>query len=220
MKEVDLEAREADVLRELDRLRLEIADLRASRKRLALTTDEERRSTERALHTGVQQRLVALAAKLELTARSFDSEPEAARTLLAEMERDVRQALEESRKLANRIYPPLLEAGGLVVALRSAAAVGSVRIRIDVAMDAATPPEIAGAVYFCCLDVLEQAAGGTTVVVTVRKETEEVTFEIVADVEVKGLQLLDRVEALGGRLTVESGTDHSARIVGSLPLSG
>lgn len=216
-----MEAREADVLRELDRLRLEVAELRASRKRLALTADDERRSLERALHDGVQQQLVGLGANLELAVGSLDTEPEAAKALLAEMERDARKALEESRKLAHRIYPPLLEAGGLVAALRSAAVSADVWIRIDVATDAATPPEIAGAVYFCCLGVLENAAAGTPVAVTVRNDKEGLAFEIVADdVDAERLQLRDRVEALGGRLTIWSGIDYRTRVAGSLPLSG
>jgi signal transduction histidine kinase len=132
-------------------LRREIEELRASRERLALANDADRRSLERALHDGVQQLLVGFAANLEIAARSIDADPAAAKQLLAETRRGASQALEESRRLADRIYPPLLEAGGLGVALRSAAASADVPIRIDVAPDAAYPPEIAGAVYFCCL---------------------------------------------------------------------
>lgn len=61
------------MLGELDALRLEVAELRASRTRLAVTTDAERRSIERALHEGVQQVLVALAANLELAATATSS---------------------------------------------------------------------------------------------------------------------------------------------------
>ena len=140
---------------QFDALRREIAELRASRERLAMANDAERRSLERALHDGVQQLLVGLAANLELVARSIDADPAAAKQLLAETGRDAQQALEETRRLAHMIYPPLLEAGGLGVALRSAAASADVPVRIDVAPGAAYPPEIAGAVYFCCLVLLE-----------------------------------------------------------------
>jgi signal transduction histidine kinase len=210
------------VLRELDGLRLEVAELRASRKRLALATDAERRSIEHALHEGVQQQLVGLAADVELAAGSVDVDPAVAKRLLAEMRRDVQQALEETRKLAHRIYPPLLEAGGLGVALRSAAVTADVPTRIDVAVGTAYPPEIAGIVYFCCLDVLESAAAGTPVAVTVRNEEGAVAFEVVADCDLDAarLPLRDRVEALGGRLTIRSGSGHQTRVAGSLPLSG
>jgi len=210
------------VLGELDALRLEVAELRASRKRLAITTDAERRSIERALHEGVQQLLVALAANLELAAGSIDGDPAATKELLAEIGDDARQALEETRKLADRIYPPLLEAGGLVAALRSAAASAGVPTRIDVAAGTTCPPEIAGAVYFCCLDVLERAEAGTPATISVRNEEGAVAFEVVAECDVAEERppLRDRVEALGGRVTIRPRSGRQIGVAGSLPLSG
>ena len=202
-------------------MRREIAELRASRKRLALANDAERRGLEHALHDGVQQLLVGLAANLEMATASIDADSEAAKQLLVETRRDARQALEESRRLAQRIYPPLLEAGGLGVALRSAAASADVPVRIDVAPGAVYPPEIAGAVYFCCLVLLEGADAGTPVAIRVGDEAGTLTFEIVAegDVDAGRLPIRDRVEALGGRLTIEGSGDRT-RAVGSLPLPG
>jgi signal transduction histidine kinase len=204
---------------ELDALRLEVAALRASRNRFAVTADAERRSIERALHEGVQQVLVALAANLELAAGSVDVDPAAAKELLVEIGNDARQALEETRKLAHRIYPPLLEAGGLIAALRSAAASAGVPTRIDVAAGTTCPPEIAGAVYFCCLDVLERAAPGTSATISVHNEEGAVTFEVVAecDVDQEGLPLRDRVEALGGRVTIRPRSGRQIGVAGSLP---
>lgn len=210
------------MLRELEALRLEVEELRASRKRLALANDSERRSMERALHEGVQQVLVALAANLELAALSVDADPAAAKEILAEMARDTGQALEETRRLADRIYPPLLEAGGLVPALRAAAVSADVPTRIDVATGTTLPPEIAGAVYFCCLDVLERAAPGTPVTIAVRNEEGVIAFEVVADcdVDAERLPLRDRVEALGGRVTIGPGPDRRISVAGALPVSG
>jgi len=217
---INLEARQVDVLRELDRLRAEIAGLRASRKRLALADDADRRRIERDLHEGVQQHLVALAANLQLAAGMLDANPTAAKTLLVEMGRDVQQALDETGKLAHRIYPPLLEAGGLAAALRSAAVSANVRARIDVAAGAVYPLEVAGAVYFCCLEVLEGA--GTSAAVTVRDEERALGFEVVADyahMDAELPRLRDRVEALGGHLTIRSEPGRGTRVAGSLPLS-
>jgi signal transduction histidine kinase len=206
---------------QFDTLRQEIAELRASRERLAMANDAERRSLERALHDGVQQLLVALVANLEIAAGSIDADPVAAKQLLAETGRDAREALEETRRLAHRIYPPLLEAGGLGVALRSAAAGANVPVRIDVTPGAAYPAEIAGAVYFCCLVLLEAVDAGTPVAIRVGDEAETLTFQIEAegDVDVEQLPIRDRVEALGGRLTIEGSGDQT-RAVGSLPLPG
>lgn len=207
-----------DVLRELGALRLEVAELRASRMRLVLAADADRRGLERALHETVQQLLVTLATDLELAVASANADPVAATSLFADMRSDVQLALEETRKLAERIYPPLLEAGGLGVALRSAAANLGVPIRLDVTLGGRSPSQIAALVYACCLDVFERVDGRTSTTVTVRADEEVVTFEIVAaSVVTPGTPVRDRVEALGGRMTIQH-EDRRTRVAGTLPL--
>jgi signal transduction histidine kinase len=204
----------------VDGLRRQIEELRSSRKRLALAADAERRGIERALHEGVQQDLVGLAANLEVAAGSVDSDPAAAKALLDELQREARRALTEMRELANRIFPPLLEAGGLVAELRAAASLAGVQVRIDVDVDvaASSPPEIAGAVYFCALDVFERAPADTPVVVSVRGEEGALAFEIDADGALGSERRAphDRVEALGGRVTIATEGDRTT-VTGSLP---
>jgi signal transduction histidine kinase len=214
-----LKDRRAD---ELDALRLEVAELRASRRRLAMGSNAERRNMERELHEGVQQLLVALAANVELAAASVDGDPASAKELLAEIAEDARETLEAARKLAERIYPPLLEAGGLVATLRAAAARADVPTTIDVAPGTTCPLEIASAVYFCFVEVLERTAAGRTVAISVRNEKEAVAFEIVAegDLDAERLPLRDRIEALGGRLTITKGSGGEISVAGWLPLSG
>jgi signal transduction histidine kinase len=201
-------------------LRREIEELRASRQRLALAADAERRDTERALHQGVQQDLVGLAASLEVAAGSVDSDPAAVKALLGELRREARRALTEMQELANRIFPPLLEAGGLVAELRAAASRAGVPARIDIDVDSPPPLEIASAIYFCALDVFERAPAGTSVVVSVRAEDGALAFEIGADGDLGSERHAphDRVEALGGRVTITSGGDRTT-VAGSLPLS-
>lgn len=219
-----LEARHVETPQEaFDRLRLEVEEVRASRERLARAADADRRGIERELHDGPQQQLVSLAVNLELARRLADSDPAAVENLLEEMGRDVRQALEATGKLAHRIYPPLLEAGGLATALRTAAVAAGVQIRLEIAAAGEWPPEIAGAVYFCCFEVVESVAGSDSahLTVTVREEEGTLAFEVVDDgagPAVDALPARDRVEALGGRLEVESEPAHRTRIVGSLPL--
>jgi signal transduction histidine kinase len=201
-------------------LRREIEELRASRKRLALVADAERREIERALHEGVQQDLVGLAANLEVAAGSVDSDPAAAKAILDELKSEARRALTELQELAVRIFPPLLEAGGLVAELRAAASRAGVRARIDVDVDASSPPGIAGAVYFCALDAFERAPAGTPVVVSVRGEEGALAFEIDADGDLGSERRAphDRVEALGGHVTITRGGNRTT-VAGSLPLS-
>ena len=210
----------------LDRLRIEVGELRASRERLVLAADADRRRIEGDLHDGPQQHLVALAANLELARRLVDDDPDGAKALLDEMGRDVRQALDETGKLAHRIYPPLLAAGGLAAALRAAAVSVGVPTRIEVAKGTDYPPEAAGAVYFSSLDVLENAGDGARATVTVQDEEGALVFEILEEgpgpaavgSEELRRRLRDRVEALGGRLTIRSDAAGGARLSGSLPL--
>jgi signal transduction histidine kinase len=172
---------------------------------------------------------VALAVNLQLAGPLVDADPAAAKALLDEMERDVQEALDETARLAQRIYYPLLEAGGLAAALRSAAASAGLAASVEVTAGSTYPPEIAQTVYLGWLEVLEQAGGEARETVTVREEDGALTFEFVEagafSVPAAGEsdsaldRLRDRVEALGGRLTVESDPGRSTRICGSLPLS-
>ncbi len=147
--------------------------------------------------------------------------------LLDDMGRDVHQALEETAELAQRIYPPLLEAGGLAHALRAAAVSVGVPTRIEVTAGAGLPPEVAGTVYFCCLEVLEHTGDGARASVKVRDEEGTLVFEVDEDgagsettfsEELLG-RLHDRVEALGGHVTVRSELGHGTHVAGSIPLS-
>jgi signal transduction histidine kinase len=222
-----LEALNVDALREqIARLRLEVAELRASRTRLVVAADADRRRIERDLHEIVRQQLVALAVNLQRTGSSVDADPTAAKELLEEMTRDVQQALDETAQLAERVYPALLNADGLAAALRSAVAGAGIRASVDVQPGANYPPEVAGRVYLCCLQALERVGAGVPVTVTVREAEGALRFEVVEDVArstvVAGSdaaldRLRDRVEALGGRLTIRSERGRGIRVSGSLP---
>jgi signal transduction histidine kinase len=217
----NVEAWRVEANRDLDRLRAEVVDLQTSRRRLVLAEDAERRRIERDLHQGVQQHLVALAANLQLAAGLIGADPPAAKALLEELTRDVGLALDEARELARRIYPPLLDSGGLAVAIRSAAASADVPARLHVDAHAAYPPEVARTVYRCCLEVLERAAADTEAVITVRDEAAAVHFEIVAECGRSDLETVvrDRVEGMGGRLTIGSQAGRRTRVAGSIPLA-
>ncbi len=206
----------------LDRMRLEVAELRASRERVLVAADAERRQFEHDLHDGPQQHLVALAANLQLARALADTDPDAAKALLDEMSRDVQQALAETAELAHRIYPPLLDAGGLATALRAAAVALRVPAQVDVATTAEYTDEVASAVYFCCLDALGRAGDGARATITVRDDDGVIDFAVAVDSSSTNTgddALCDRVEALGGRLTIETTLDGGTRVAGSLPLS-
>jgi signal transduction histidine kinase len=203
-----------------DGLHRQIEELRASRTRLALAADAERRCIERALHEGVQQDLVGLVANLEVAAGSVDTDPASVKALLHELQRETRRALAEMRELASRVFPALLEAGGLVAELRAAASRAGVPVELAADVHVSVPAELAGAVYFCALDAFERAPAGTPVRVSVRREEEALAFEIEMDGDLGPERRAphDRVEALDGLVTITA-TSGRTTVAGSLPVS-
>ena len=200
----------------LEQLRVEIAELRASRRRLVLATDAERRGIERDLHDGVQQHLISLAIDLQRLSGSDDAA--SLRGHLEEMERDLQQALDEAARLAQRIYPPLLEVGGLAAALRSAAVSAGSGTSVDVQAGAGYPVEVASTIYMCFVEALRDGKGPG---VTVQDEQGILAFEVVggAGLEAQFERLRDRVEALGGSLSISSQPGGRTQVSGSLPLA-
>jgi signal transduction histidine kinase len=207
----------------VEQFRREAEELRASTTRLVRAADADRRTIERELHDGAQQDLVALAVKLQQARGLVDSDPSAAGVLVDEMRRDVQEALDGLRALAQRIHPPQLEAGGLPAALRSAAASAGVRVRIDVAANGVYPQEASATVYLCIVAAFERLVTGTTAAVAIREKNGTVAFEIVAEdagvdpADAHLAAIRDRVEALGGRLTITAVSGGGTRIAGSLP---
>jgi signal transduction histidine kinase len=201
------------------RMPAEADERRASCRRLVLAADADRRRLERELHDGPQQQLTALAVNLQLARRLVDADPAAAAALIDELRQDVQEAIDDARTLAHRIYPPLLDEGGLGMALRFAAADADIAAPVEVAPGLSCPPEVASTVYFCCVEVLERIGADATV--TVREENGAVVFEVVTDASCSDERpnhesVRDRVEALGGLLTVEQ-ESGGTRITGTLP---
>jgi signal transduction histidine kinase len=210
-------------LREVvDRLQREVAELHRSRKRQVEAADADRRGIERALHDGVLQHLVALAVDLRRLAGLVEVDPAAAKALLDDMAANVREALHETTALAQSVYPPVLEGRGLASALRSAAGSAGVTVVVDVPASAGYPPEIAAAVYWCCVETLSSASRGSQVTVSVLEADDGLTFEVaIAGHHPEGrlARLRDRIEALDGRLSVDEGQEVGSRVHGWLPLS-
>ncbi len=200
----------------------ETMERRAASERLVLAADSDRRQIERELHEGVQQHLIALAVNLQLASQLLDTEPAAAAELLERMRGDVRKALDETVQLAERVYPPLLEAG-LAPALRAAVAATGRVVAVEVDGTGRYPPAIARTVYLSCLESLAGVGKDARATISIREEGGDVRF----DVTLRGadsapprlLAVRDRIEALGGRLCIASEPDGATRVSGSLPLA-
>ena len=217
-----MDAREVDAVQEISRLRVEVDELRAARRRLVLAADDDRRAIERALHDGVHQRLVALAVGLQLVRRATASDPDAVTPLLEEMGADLEQALEETTLLAQRTFPVSLELDGLAALLRAAAVSAGVSASVDVQVGSSCPPEVVMTIYRCWLDALARADGETRPTIMVRDDVTAFAFDLVgvaAHSDAKLERVRDRVEALGGQVTTEQSAVGGIRVSGRLPVT-
>jgi len=211
-------------------LQARLADLRDSRKRLVAAQDEERRRLERNLHDGAQQNLVAIKVKLGLAEMMTDRDPAKALTLVKELKADADEALETLRDLARGIYPPLLIDKGVGAALEAQARKATVPVDVDAAGVGRFPREVEAAVYFCCLEALQNVqkyAGAERTVVELAATEGGLSFGVTDNgagfepstvVRGAGLtNMADRIEALGGRLDVSSSPGHGTRVSGWVP---
>jgi signal transduction histidine kinase len=217
-------------LRELQR---RAEELRASRARVVAAADAERRKIERNLHDGAQQHLVALAVTVRLAQQVAASDPEHARGLLEQLGHDLQDAVQELRDLAHGIYPPVLMDRGLVAALESAAARAALPVVVVGGDVGRFPEEVEAAVYFCCLEALQNAAkhagDGAQATVTIERRAEGLSFTV-ADGGVgfdptgpagRGhgfVNMSDRVGAIGGTLEVDSAPGRGTRVSGVVPI--
>ena len=143
----------------LDALRKQADELRESRARIVASGDAERRRVERDLHDGAQQHLVALAINLRLARDIVTEDPDGAGEMLGQLADDVQLTIKELRELAHGIYPPLLADNGLGDALRAAASRSPLKVLVAAADDIGRyPAEVEAAIYFSCLEALQNAA--------------------------------------------------------------
>jgi signal transduction histidine kinase len=192
---------------------------------------EERRRIERDLHDGVQQRLAVLAIKLELAREQCAASQEVVSAMLLPLRVEVCEIIDEIRALGHGVYPSILRERGLADALRAAAARSPLPARVDAVDDTRYPAEVEAAVYFVCLEALQNAAKharATQVSITLRG-TGALSFAVADDgagfsersVEPgSGLRnMRERLAEVGGELAVESVPGRGTRISGAVPAS-
>jgi signal transduction histidine kinase len=204
--------------------------LAASRARIVEAADTERRRLERNLHDGAQQRLVSLALKLRLTRAALHRDPEAAETLLGEANDELEHALAELRELARGIHPAILTDRGLVAALRALAERAPIPVALTRIPDGRLPGPIEAAIYYLVAEAIANVtkyAHATEASVAVER-TNGIATVVVSDDGVGGAEpgggtglvgLTDRVEALGGRLHLESPPGRGTRLSAEIPCS-
>jgi signal transduction histidine kinase len=223
----DLSAQAGIVLRNV---RL-IEELRASRQRLVAAQDGERRRLERNIHDGAQQQLVALGVKLRLADTLVDRDPAKARDLMGQLQAETQVAIDDLRDLARGIYPPLLADRGLEAALEAQGRKSPTPVVIATDGIGRYPQDVEAVVYFSCLEALQNvakyaAASGATIELARGDGSLEFAvrddgrgFDAAAVSYGTGLQgIADRLDAIGGTLTVESEPGRGTTIRGAVPV--
>lgn len=207
------------------------ASLQASRARLVEATDRIRRRVEQDLHDGAQQRLVALGLRMRLAQDLCHRDPEGAAQAIATLREELHAARTELRDLAHGIYPPVLTQHGLADALAAAADRCPIPVHLQASGIGRFPSAIEAAVYFCCVEALQNAGkhagAGARVELTVERDHDRLRFTVADD----GVgfdpdrrppgdgfdNMRDRLGAAGGDLVVESTLGVGTTVTGSLP---
>jgi signal transduction histidine kinase len=212
-------------------LRDRLAELQASRLRIVTAQDEQRRRIERDIHDGAQQQLLAIADTLAVAQSLAGQDEDRERALVAQLKAETGGALETLRELARGIYPPLLADQGLAVAVSAQA--GRAPGPVEVSTDGVGryPADLETAVYFCCVEALQNAARhapGSAVRVSLAEADGQVVFSITDDgpgfdpaiaPAGSGLRnMSDRLAALGGSCQVDSAPGRGTMIAGRVRL--
>ena len=205
-------------------------ELRQARVHALDARDLERRRIQRDLHDSAQQRLVSVRIQLGLLAERAATDDE--RASIEQLGHGLEDALADIRSVTRDGAPRTLAGFGVAEALRSAAAKAALPVLIDANGFNRYPPEIERAVYYCCIEALQNSIkhGGPNAVVRIglRGNSSGVSFVVEdsgAGFEAERVRsgtglgnLADRVGALGGRLTIDSHVDTGTRIRGEIPV--
>ncbi len=203
-------------------------ELAASRVRIVEASDTERRRLERNLHDGAQQRLVALSVGIRLVQSRLYRSPDEAKELLDRLAEELAATITELREIAQGIHPAVLTERGLEAALDVLAARTPLAVELDVDVGSRLPEPVETAAYYTVSEALANVvkhAGAASAVVRVIGSESSLSVEIGddgmggADAAGSGLRgLRDRVEALGGELTVESSPGRGTVVSADLPV--
>ncbi len=207
-------------------LRARIDLLTRTRRQAVDAQAMELRRIERDLHDGAQARLVALTLQLGRAELRAQDQPEV-RRLIAEAQREAQLAIAELRDLARGIVPPLLADRGLVAAVESLAGRYGLGTSIEAEDCESLSPAVESAAYFVIAEALtntaKHAAARRTRVSLGRDDGALVVLvgddgRGGADPDGSGLAgLRARVEALDGRLRVDSPAGEGTRVEARLP---
>jgi GAF domain-containing protein len=208
------------------------AALIESRARIVAAGDEARRRIERNLHDGTQQRLIALGLDIAALRASVSEEQGDLDANLERLEGEVDEVLGEVRELSRGLHPGLLSRQGLGPSLRALARRTPLPVSLEVDLPERPTEPVETATYFVVSEALTNAvkyAQASYATVSISVDDSHLRASI-SDDGVGGAEpeagagsgligLLDRVNALGGRLELESPPGRGTTISIELPLA-
>jgi signal transduction histidine kinase len=212
-------------------LELSREELAASRTRVVAAADQARRRIERDLHDGTQQRLVSLVLDLRAAQAAVPPELPELRAQLARVADGLTGALEDLRELSRGIHPAVLSEGGLAPALKALARRSAVPVELEVEVPARLAEPVEVAAYYVVSEALANTAKHANAsVIHVRVQAGDDRLQLsVRDDGVGGatpgrgsglVGLTDRVQALGGTITIHSPAGQGTRLQIDLPVQG
>ena len=206
-------------------------ELTASRARIVAASDAARRRFERDLHDGAQQRLVSLGLQLRTAEASLSPECRALRAQISDIVTGLRGVSEDLQEISRGIHPAILSRGGLGPALKTLARRSAVPVELHLGIDRRLPESAEVAAYYVVAEALTNAAKYAQASgVRVSAEADGATLRLsISDDGIGGadwhkgsglIGLIDRVEALDGKLRVSSLVGSGTSILATIPLEG
>ena len=219
-----------EIQKQIEEITRRTSQIRAARRRTVTAQDAERRMLERNIHDGVQQYLVAMAVKLSLARRSVELEKTA--EALSGVSRLAREALDRLEELTSGVSSQVLLEEGLEHALRRAAEASPLPVEVIDAGVGRLSQEAEVAVYFSCLEALQNAikhSGASAVRITLDTEPGRLRFSVSDDgkgFDPEAVQrgaglrnLSDRLSGLEGTLEISTSPGKGTSIIGKVPVA-
>ncbi len=206
------------------------AELNASRARIIDAADQARRRIDRDLHDGAQQRLVSIALELRAAASDPTAGPQQLRHALDTAAYAITAALDELRQISHGIHPAILSQGGLGPALRALCRRSAIPVELEISTSERFAERVEVTAYYVVSEALTNTvkhSRATLVHVRLRAANGSLHLSV-RDNGVGGadpadgsglIGLRDRVEAVGGSLTVDGPVGDGTDVLASLPLT-
>jgi PAS domain S-box-containing protein len=205
-------------------------ELLASRARIVAAGDDARRRIERDLHDGAQQRLVALGLELRAAEAYVPAELQPLKEQIAGLVTTVAGVSAEVQEISRGLHPAILSRGGLAPALKTLARRCAVPVDLDVQVDQRLPDPVEVGAYYVVAEALTNAAkhAQASGVEVCAKATDALLRLVIRDDGIGGAArgkgsgltgLVDRVEALGGKMTIQSEPGNGTSLLVNIPIA-